>query len=68
MTEQTMDDLITVGEAADLAGVDPKTVRRWYREERITKYVTATKRVKVSRTEIVKLVTPTAAAPAVTGV
>lgn len=68
MTEQTMDDLITVGEAAGLAGVDPKTVRRWYREARISKHVTGTGRVRVSRTEIVKLVTPTAAAPAVTGV
>lgn len=62
-----MDDLITVAEAAALGGVDPKTVRRWYREERITKHVTGTGRVRVSRNEIVKLTTPTPA-PAVTGV
>lgn len=62
-----MNDLITVGEAAALAGVDPKTVRRWYREERITKHVTGTGRVRVSETEIRRLITPTPA-PAVTGV
>jgi excisionase family DNA binding protein len=62
-----VDDLITVGEAAVIAGVDPKTVRRWYREARITKHVTGTGRVRVSRAEILKLSTPTPA-PAVTGV
>jgi len=59
-----MEDLITVAEAAGIARVDPKTVRRWYREKKITKHVTGTGRVRVSRTEIVKLTT---AAPVVTG-
>lgn len=59
------DDLITVAEAAEIAHVDPKTVRRWYREGRITRYVTGTSRVRVSRVQIMKL---TAATPAVTGV
>jgi excisionase family DNA binding protein len=62
-----MDDLITVAEAAAIAQVDPKTVRRWYREDRITKHVTGTGRVRVSEAEIRRLVTP-APAPAVTGV
>lgn len=57
-------DLITVNDAAELADVDPKTVRRWYREHRITRHVTGTKRVRVSRTEILKLITPE---PVVTG-
>lgn len=62
-----MTDLITVAEAASVGGVDPKTVRRWYREGKIRKYATGTGRVRVSRTEIEKLTTPTPA-PAVTGV
>lgn len=53
-------DLITVNEAAVLAAVDPKTVRRWYREGRIVRHVTGTDRVRVSRKEIVELVTPVA--------
>ncbi len=61
-----MDDLITVAEAAAIAQVDPKTVRRWYREERIAKLVTGTGRVRVRETEIRRMITPTAA-PAVTG-
>lgn len=65
--EELMDDLITVAEAATVGNVDPKTVRRWYREGRITKHVTGTGRVRVSQSEIVRLTTPTPA-PAVTGV
>lgn len=62
--EEPMEDLITVAEAAALGHVDPKTVRRWYREGKVTKHVTGTGRVRVSRTEIIKLTTP---APVVTG-
>lgn len=62
-----MNDLITVAEAADIAQVHDRTVRRWLREERITKHVTGTGRVRVSEAEVRRLVTP-APAPAVTGV
>lgn len=51
-------ELITVNEAAERAGVDPRTVRRWYRKEWITKYTTRTGAVSVDWHEIEKFVRP----------
>jgi excisionase family DNA binding protein len=57
-------ELITVREAAALAHVHDRTIRRWFREQRLTKHVTGTGRVRVDRGEVVALATAT---PAVTG-
>lgn len=57
---------ITVNEAAERAGVDPKTVRRWYRTDgKLTKYVTGTGRVRIDADELARLINPE---PVVTGV
>jgi len=49
---------ITVGEAAVIAKVDPKTIRRWYREGLITKYKARTGAVSVDEHEIRARVEP----------
>lgn len=49
---------ITVRAAADLAQVDPKTIRRWYREGLIRKYKAATGAVSVDEHEIRARITP----------
>jgi predicted site-specific integrase-resolvase len=51
-------ELISVAEAARIAKVDPKSVRRWYRERRITKYKDDTGRVQVDAREIRDRITP----------
>lgn len=51
-------ELIDVTEAARIARVDPKTIRRWYRKERITKYKTGTGRVMVDQHEVEALLEP----------
>lgn len=58
---------ITVNEAAVIADVDPKTVRRWYRTGRLTRYTTGTNRVRLDAAEVQRLVR-ISPAPAVTGV
>lgn len=45
-------ELITVDEAAALVGVDPRTIRRWYRKLLITKYKNASGAVRVDAHEI----------------
>lgn len=58
---------ITVNEAARRASVDPKTVRRWYREGKLTKYVSGTGRVSIDEAELTAFIVPQPS-PAVTGV
>lgn len=54
------DEYITVPEAAALAGKDPKTIRRWFNEGRLTKYRVGPRSVRVRRSELVQLITPVA--------
>lgn len=54
---------ITVNEAAGRAKVDPKTVRRWYREGKLTKYKIEG-RVLIDTRELEQKISP---APVVTG-
>ncbi len=49
---------LTVGQAAARAGVHDRTVRRWMDEERLTKYKTATGRVRVSVVELDAITVP----------
>lgn len=54
---------ITVNEAATRAQVDPKTVRRWYREGKLTKYKIEG-RVLIDAVELARKIVPD---PVVTG-
>jgi excisionase family DNA binding protein len=51
-------EYITVPEAARLAGKDPKTIRRWFNEQRLTKYRVGPRSVRVRRSELMQLITP----------
>jgi excisionase family DNA binding protein len=48
----TAHEYMTVQEAADLAHVDHQTVRRWFRENRLSRYRVGPRRVLVKRSEI----------------
>lgn len=55
-------DLVTVAEAARMAGVKPKTVRTWLSAGRLHAYG-ANRRRLISRTELEALIFPTPARP-----
>lgn len=54
------DEYITVAEAGRLACRDPKTIRRWFKEKRLTKYRVGPRGVRVRRSELMQLITPVA--------
>lgn len=59
----TQHEYMTVQEAADLAHVDPQTIRRWFRQQRLTRYHVGPRRVLVKRTQIEAMIQPETAVP-----
>lgn len=57
--EQVEHDMITRSAAAELAGVDVRTIDRWANEHRITRYkIGGMQWVRFKRSEIEAMVTP----------
>lgn len=56
-TPPTTDNLMSVKEAAELAGVAVKTIRRYIELGRLTKYRFGPKLIRVSETEVRSLAT-----------
>lgn len=54
----TPTSLITRIEAAHRAGVSPRTIDRWIRQERLIKYVDAQGHVSVDEFALLRLITP----------
>lgn len=53
-----MIDYISVNEAADRAHVHDRTVRRWFREDKLTRHKDGRGRVWVDPEELARLTTP----------
>lgn len=52
------DEFIDIRQAARRGGVSTSTVKRWLDEGRLTRYYTATRRVRVLESEVRRVCTP----------
>ncbi|HZR99840.1 MAG TPA: helix-turn-helix domain-containing protein [Chloroflexota bacterium] len=57
-------DLLTVAEAATVLKVSPITIHRWLKQGRLTAYRVGPRAVRISRSELTRLLTPHHAAEA----